>query len=337
MFSTPAGISERTAIAWILLFDAAFQLRYSFVNIPYGSLSGRLHPPPAHGGLRQAQGLCRAGRGGRAGLCGDLPGARRSLPVAVIAWFLFGAGTGGTNAMMFSMRADSVDYGEWKTDIRSEGGSYSILSFIRKCGQGIGGAMGAAIIGAFGYVAKAPTRSPDVLHGIRLAAGGAPAVLAVAAVAVMFFYPLTATEHRSLVAELNECRTRRAAGETLGLDAEELGVVQLGDGRSLRLTRSDAPVIPLFEREGPGGTEIGSKVAQALGVGFTGQRFSSREISQLDDDVVTPNGFDRFVRSLSCPARRSPHWPRPWRSPWTTVWQTRPLERCWKPSATVAS
>lgn len=222
-----------------------------------------------------------------------------SLPVAVIAWFLFGAGTGGTNAMMFSMRADSVDYGEWKTDIRSEGGSYSILSFIRKCGQGIGGAMGAAIIGAFGYVAKAPTRSPDVLHGIRLAAGGAPAVLAVAAVAVMFFYPLTATEHRSLVAELNECRTRRAAGETLGLDAEELGVVQLGDGRSLRLTRSDAPVITLFEREGPGGTEIGSKVAQALGVGFTGQRFSSREISQLDDDVVTPNGFDRFVRSLS--------------------------------------
>lgn len=260
-----------------------------------------------------------------------------SLPVAVIAWFLFGAGTGGTNAMMFSMRADSVDYGEWKTDIRSEGGSYSILSFIRKCGQGIGGAMGAAIIGAFGYVAKAPTRSPDVLHGIRLAAGGAPAVLAVAAVAVMFFYPLTATEHRSLVAELNECRTRRAAGETLGLDAEELGVVQLGDGRSLRLTRSGAPVITLFEREGPGGTEIGSKVAQALGVGFTGQRFSSREISQLDDDVVTPNGFDRFVRSLSCPARRSPHWPRPWRSPWTTVWQTRPLERCWKPSATVAS
>ncbi|WP_094764635.1 MFS transporter [Luteococcus japonicus] len=238
-----------------------------------------------------------------------------SLPVAVIAWFLFGAGTGGTNAMMFSMRADSVDYGEWKTDIRSEGGSYSILSFIRKCGQGIGGAMGAAIIGAFGYVAKAPTRSPDVLHGIRLAAGGAPAVLAVAAVAVMFFYPLTATEHRSLVAELNECRTRRAAGETLGLDAEELGVVQLGDGRSLRLTRSDAPVITLFEREGPGGTEIGSKVAQALDVGFTGQRFSSREISQLDDDVVTPNGFDRFVRSLSCPARRSPHWPRPWRSP----------------------
>lgn len=260
-----------------------------------------------------------------------------SLPVAVIAWFLFGAGTGGTNAMMFSMRADSVDYGEWKTDIRSEGGSYSILSFIRKCGQGIGGAMGAAIIGAFGYVAKAPTQSPDALHGIRLAAGGAPAVLAVAAVAVMFFYPLTATEHRSLVAELNECLTRRAAGETLGLDAEELGVVQLGDGRSLRLTRSDAPSSP-------------SSSARARGAPRSARRWPRPWAWASPVSVSAPARSPSWtttwsrpmastVSSAPCPgpARRSPHWPRPSRSPWTTIWQTRPLERCWKPSATVAS
>ena len=29
-------------VAWILLFDAAFQLSYSFVNIPYGSLSAAM-------------------------------------------------------------------------------------------------------------------------------------------------------------------------------------------------------------------------------------------------------------------------------------------------------
>ena len=38
-----------------------------------------------------------------------------SLPVALAAWFLYGAGVGGSNALMFSMQADTVDYGEWKT------------------------------------------------------------------------------------------------------------------------------------------------------------------------------------------------------------------------------
>ena len=33
-------------VAWILLFDAAYQLMYSFVNIPYGSLSAAMTQDP---------------------------------------------------------------------------------------------------------------------------------------------------------------------------------------------------------------------------------------------------------------------------------------------------
>lgn len=223
-----------------------------------------------------------------------------SLPLAVAAWFVFGAGTGGTNAMMFSMQADTVDYGEWKTDIRAEGGAYSILSFIRKCGQGAGGAIGLAIIGAFGYIAKAKTQSPEALHGIRLAAGGVPAILAIIAVVIVFFYPLTEAKHRELVAELNDRRTRRTAGEALGLEPDELATVQLGDGRSLRLTRADAPIVTFFEREGAGGTEIAPKVAAALGVPFTAQRFSSDDLAAVDQEVLgSENALDRFLRSVS--------------------------------------
>lgn len=42
LFSTPAGLGPMATVAWILLFDAAFQLFYSFVNIPYGSLSAAM-------------------------------------------------------------------------------------------------------------------------------------------------------------------------------------------------------------------------------------------------------------------------------------------------------
>src|SRR5690606_25114007 len=42
LFSVPAGLSPALTIAWIFLFDALFQLAYSFVNIPYGSLSAAM-------------------------------------------------------------------------------------------------------------------------------------------------------------------------------------------------------------------------------------------------------------------------------------------------------
>lgn len=42
LFSVPAGLSPAVTIAWIFLFDALFQLAYSFVNIPYGSLAAAM-------------------------------------------------------------------------------------------------------------------------------------------------------------------------------------------------------------------------------------------------------------------------------------------------------
>lgn len=46
LFSVPAGLSGSTTVAWILLFDAAFQLCYSLVNISYGSLSAAMTQDP---------------------------------------------------------------------------------------------------------------------------------------------------------------------------------------------------------------------------------------------------------------------------------------------------
>src|SRR5690625_4439293 len=42
LFSVPAGLSPVLTIAWIFLLDALFQLAYSFVNIPNGSLAAAM-------------------------------------------------------------------------------------------------------------------------------------------------------------------------------------------------------------------------------------------------------------------------------------------------------
>ena len=226
-----------------------------------------------------------------------------SLPLAMAGWFLFGAGTGGTNALMFSMQADTVDYGEWKTGVRAEGGSYSVLSFIRKTGQGVGGWLAAAVIGAFGYVAQADTQDATAQEGIRLATGGIPALVAVMATVVMIWYNLDLDEHKKIVRELNARRSEGAVSASYGVETSRVRVQELGDERDLLLRprdRGTLPVVTIFEREGAGATDIGPAVAKKLGVKYVAQKFTSDEVAEADTDVlVSDTAFERWLRTVS--------------------------------------
>ena len=450
LFSTPAGLSTTMAIAWIFLFDALYQLAYSFINIPYGSLASAMTQDPvdrsklsgsrsiaaslaavalayvvapqfgdtAADGIRQqfmitciilaviaivlylvcfansrevvprASGrisfkqtfkmlgqngplkilllmavlfltsnfvfnavalyYVRAITGNAAYFAalqlsqtvgtilvasfaptitrrlgkrnGYLMGAvfaiagysmvflipGGSLTPALIAWFVVGLGVGGTNSMMFSMQADTVDYGEYVSGIRSEGGSYSILSFTRKIGQGIGGWLGGLVIGAFGYTAGVEVlEGSDVALGLRIAAGAVPAALAVGAMLVAFFYRLDADTHAKVVDDLTQRRTQTSIAEAKGVDAERtlVGAAGVGDGRTTLMRKPglpNPPIVTLFGQRGSGATDIGPLVAQKLGVPYIDQKFSSRELAQVDQTtLLSDSAFNRFLRSLS--------------------------------------
>jgi glucuronide carrier protein len=135
-----------------------------------------------------------------------------SVPAIGIACFgVLGFGMGVINTLIFALQPDTVEFGEWKSGIRAEGGSYSLLSFTRKAGQGIGGAVAAYTIGLGGYVSGAASQSDTALTSIRIAAGIVPAVVILAASVVMLTYPLTEEVVRRLVSDLAQ---RRAASQT---------------------------------------------------------------------------------------------------------------------------
>ena len=141
--------------------------------------------------------------------------APRSVPaIAFVCYGILGIGLGAVSTLIFALQADTVDYGEWSSGIRAEGGSYSVLSFTRKTGQGIGGAAAAYIIGAGGYVSTGGAQTGSALTSIRVAAGIVPAALFIVAVAVMLAYPLTEKVFRAIVAETAERRAESAAGLT---------------------------------------------------------------------------------------------------------------------------
>jgi glucuronide carrier protein len=225
-----------------------------------------------------------------------VPAGGGGLPLALIAFLVYGVGFGGTNALMFSMQADTVDYGEWRTGTRAEGGSYSILSFVRKCGQGVGGFVGGAVIGAFGYAAGAQAQSTEAIQGIKVAAGWIPAGLCMIAALILLLYPLGADQHRAIVAELHGRRAKLALGQAMPTD----------DATPIPERGLDAirPVVTLNEQYGAGASQVAQRVAQRLGVPYVGSRFSSEELEQAEAGesartVLYSDAISNFLRSFS--------------------------------------
>ncbi|MDO5681784.1 MAG: cytidylate kinase family protein, partial [Propionibacteriaceae bacterium] len=197
------------------------------------------------------------------------------------------------NALMFSMQADTVDFGEWKSGTRAEGAAYSILSFVRKCGQGVGGWVGGIVIGMYGYTndpAKLadPAVAASVEQGIRVAAGYVPAGFAVLAALVIFFYPLSANQHKDIVRDLLARRTTATAAdvddEAAGLDINTQGTLV-----------ARRPVVTINEQYGAGGTYIGQQVAERLGVPFVGSRFTSAELEEIDKAAEAEPTMNRWL------------------------------------------
>jgi glucuronide carrier protein len=139
--------------------------------------------------------------------------APASIPViALFFFFLLGVGVGGVNTLMWALEADTVEYGEWKTGVRTEGTTYALFSFTRKMGQALGGAAAAYTIGLGGYVSgKGVVQTDSAKAAIKAAAGFVPAGFILVALAVMFFYPLTERVFRDVVAEVAARRAARVA------------------------------------------------------------------------------------------------------------------------------
>src|SRR3989440_11549665 len=100
-----------------------------------------------------------------------------SVPAVAFACFLvLGVGLGLVNTLMWAFEADTVEYGEWTSGVRTEGITYAAFSFTRKMGQAVGGAAAAFTLGFGGYVAGGHVhQTSSALLSIWIAAGVVPA------------------------------------------------------------------------------------------------------------------------------------------------------------------
>lgn len=141
-----------------------------------------------------------------------------------IGWFVMNMGIGGVNMLMWALEADTVEYGEWKSGVRTEGITYATFSFTRKMGQAIGGSIGVSMLGFFGYVANRPGgQVAETVNGIKVGVGLVPAGIIVVACLIMLAYPLTEARFAAMLEEMRSRRERTGqAGPTQESDSAVL-------------------------------------------------------------------------------------------------------------------
>jgi sugar (glycoside-pentoside-hexuronide) transporter len=132
-----------------------------------------------------------------------------------LAWIMTGwafgfLASGMAMAMPFSVLADSVDYGEWKTGVRAAGILTAIgAAFCLKAGSGLGGALPAWFIDAYGYVPNVE-QTPRSLKGIELCFIWLPALFFALSLIPVWFYKKFERLEPQIQAELEMRRNNLA-------------------------------------------------------------------------------------------------------------------------------
>ncbi|HEX3626715.1 MAG TPA: MFS transporter [Verrucomicrobiae bacterium] len=129
-----------------------------------------------------------------------------SLPIIMFGWAFGFLLSGMAMAMPFSVLSDSVDYGEWKTGIRAAGFLTAIgAAFCLKAGSGLGGALPAWIMNAYGYVPNVG-QSARSLKGIEIGLIWLPAFFFALAILPVWFYKKFELLEPKIHAELEQRR-----------------------------------------------------------------------------------------------------------------------------------
>lgn len=137
-----------------------------------------------------------------------LVGALTSIPELIVSSVIRGIGYACVMGVQFAIIGDSVEYGEWKTGIRSEGLVFSAQSFGCKVGMGLGNALIGALLAWGKYDGELAVQPDSAISLIKILYVGMPVIVAVLQLLLMI--PYTAEkEYDQMNRELAERKARK--------------------------------------------------------------------------------------------------------------------------------
>lgn len=132
------------------------------------------------------------------------------IGAAVALTVIAGVFSGFPMVFLFSMVADCVDYGAWKTGAKMGGTVFSTATFAQKTGGAVGAMAVGAILAAVGFVSGGGAQTAGTVEGIRVLSTFLPAGVSLVCALISFFYPLSKKKMREIGEDL-KARAREQA------------------------------------------------------------------------------------------------------------------------------
>ncbi|ETY72875.1 sodium:melibiose symporter [Lactiplantibacillus fabifermentans T30PCM01] len=126
-----------------------------------------------------------------------------SYSLLITLGFIRGLGMGMASACMAGLISDTIEYGEWKTGVRTVGMSNAANSFSQKIGNGIGTAMVGWLTAAAGYSASATVQNSSSIAALNTLFTYVPLVCAALVVVLMWRFDLDKF-YDKIVADLDQ-------------------------------------------------------------------------------------------------------------------------------------
>ena len=139
--------------------------------------------------------------------------APESLTLLIVMNALKGLAMGASSSMLYAVSADAVDWGEFRTGIRTAGLGTALVQCIGKFGIGIGTGLMGIILSTGGYVANTAVQSSGELRALIAVYTWIPGLILILSLTLMTAYDLdrvypevakTLKERRSKPADATE-------------------------------------------------------------------------------------------------------------------------------------
>lgn len=129
---------------------------------------------------------------------------------------LAGLGSGASYIGFWAAIPDTVEYGDWRSGVRSEGAIFGIVSLVQKAGLGLAAAALGELLSLAGYRANT-AQTPETLASMKLILLGMPLLFNTLTLTAVFLYPL---DHR-LHGRLRRALSRRDARSSRDIDGSK--------------------------------------------------------------------------------------------------------------------
>ncbi len=126
-----------------------------------------------------------------------------SLNELLILLALIGVGNGAGGVLFWSMLPDTVEYGEWKSGIRTESSLYGFMTFAQKSSIAVAALILGFLLSGIGFEPN-QIQSEETISGMKFMMSWIPICGIIISLVFMYFYPISTKFHGELLQRIKE-------------------------------------------------------------------------------------------------------------------------------------